>query len=88
EVLAEALSKAKKAREFILDKMYEAISEPRKTLSPYAPKIEIITVPEDKTYLIIGPGGKTVKELKEKTNTSIWVLEGGKVSITGQTQED
>ncbi|WP_022855976.1 polyribonucleotide nucleotidyltransferase [Thermodesulfobacterium thermophilum] len=88
EVLAEALSKAKKARDFILDKMYEAIPEPRKTLSPYAPKIEIITVPEDKTHLIIGPGGKTVKEIKEKTNTSIWVLEGGKVSITGQTQEE
>ncbi|QER41781.1 polyribonucleotide nucleotidyltransferase [Thermodesulfobacterium sp. TA1] len=88
EILAEALLKAKKARDFILDKMYEAIPEPRKTLSPYAPKIEIITVPEEKIHLIIGPGGKTVKEIKEKTNTTVWVLEGGKVSITGQTQEE
>jgi len=88
EIMEEALLKAKEARLFILDKMYSAISEPRKELSPYAPKIEIITVPEDKAFLIIGPGGKTVKEIREKTNTVIWVLDGGKVSITGQRKED
>ncbi len=88
EIMQEALLRAKKARLFILDKMYKAIPEPRKELSPYAPKIEIITVPEDKAFLIIGPGGKTVKEIREKTNTVIWVLEGGKVSITGQSKED
>lgn len=86
--MEEALLKAKKARLFILDKMYSAIPEPRKELSPYAPKIEIISVPEDKAFLIIGPGGKTVKEIREKTNTIIWVLDGGKVSITGQRKED
>ncbi len=88
EIMEEALLKAKEARLFILDKMYSAISEPRKELSPFAPKIEIISVPEDKAFLIIGPGGKTVKEIREKTNTVIWVLEGGKVSITGQRRED
>ncbi|NPA39379.1 MAG: polyribonucleotide nucleotidyltransferase [Thermodesulfobacteria bacterium] len=88
EIMQEALLKAKNARLFILDKMYEAIPEPRKELSPYAPKIEIITVPEDKAFLIIGPGGKTVKEIREKTNTVIWVLEGGRVSITGHSKED
>jgi len=88
EIMEEALQKAKKARLYILEKMYEAIPEPRKELSPYAPKIEIITVPEDKAFLIIGPGGKTVKEIREKTNTVIWVLEGGKVSITGHSKED
>ncbi|MGC9017991.1 MAG: polyribonucleotide nucleotidyltransferase, partial [Caldimicrobium sp.] len=88
EILAEALERARIARNYILDKMYEAIPEPRPELSPYAPKIEIITVPEDKATLIIGPGGKTVKEIRERTNTVIWVLEGGKVSITGQRKED
>ncbi|PMP62899.1 MAG: polyribonucleotide nucleotidyltransferase, partial [Caldimicrobium thiodismutans] len=88
EILAEALERARIARNYILDKMYEAIPEPRPELSLYAPKIEIITVPEDKATLIIGPGGKTVKEIREKTNTVIWVLEGGKVSITGQRKED
>ncbi len=88
EIMEEALLKAKKARLFILEKMYLAIPEPRKELSPYAPKIEIITVPEDKAFLIIGPGGKTVKEIREKTNTVIWVHDGGKISITGKTKED
>jgi len=88
EILEEALLKAKEARLFILEKMYSIMPEPRKELSPYAPKIEIITVPEDKAFLIIGPGGKTVKEIKEKTNTVIWVLDGGKVSISGQKWED
>ncbi|MCS7199875.1 MAG: polyribonucleotide nucleotidyltransferase [Caldimicrobium sp.] len=87
EILAEALERAKSARLAILEKMYEAIKEPRAELSPYAPKIEIITVPEDKAYLIIGPGGKTVKELKERTGTSIWVLEGGRVSISASSKE-
>lgn len=87
EIMREALLQAKEARLSILEKMYSAIAEPRKELSPYAPKIEIITVPEDKAFTIIGPGGKTVKEIREKTNTVIWVLEGGKVSITGQTKE-
>lgn len=88
EIFAEALERAKIARNYILEKMYEAIPEPRPELSPYAPKIEIITVPEEKATLIIGPGGKTVKDIRERTNTVIWVLEGGKVSITGQRRED
>lgn len=87
EIMREALLQAKEARMSILEKMYSAIAEPRKELSPYAPKIEIITVPEDKAFTIIGPGGKTVKEIREKTNTVIWVLEGGRVSISGQTKE-
>jgi len=87
EILAEALERAKVARMSILERMYEVIPAPRPELHPYAPKIEIITVPEDKVSLVIGPGGKTVKEIRERTNTTIWVLEGGKVSITGQTRE-
>ncbi|MFN3504786.1 MAG: polyribonucleotide nucleotidyltransferase [Caldimicrobium sp.] len=87
EVLAEALERARLARLKILEKMYETIPEPRKELSPYAPRVEIITVPEEKASLIIGPGGKTVKEIREKTGTVIWVLEGGKVSISGPNKE-
>ncbi len=87
EVLSEALEQARKARLSILEKMYSALPEPRKELSPFAPCIEIITVPEDKASLIIGPGGKTVKDIRERTGTAIWVLEGGKVSISGPTKE-
>lgn len=87
EVLAEALERARLARLQILEKMYTALPEPRKELSPYAPRMEIVNIPEDKASLVIGPGGKTVKEIREKTGTVIWVLEGGKVSISGPNQE-
>ncbi|QWK20710.1 MAG: polyribonucleotide nucleotidyltransferase [Hydrogenobacter thermophilus] len=86
EIMREALMQAKRGRLYILEKMYEAIPEPRKELSPYAPRIEIITVPEEKAMLIIGPGGKTVKDIKEKTGTTVWVLEGGKVSLTAPSK--
>lgn len=86
EIMQEALMQAKAGRLYILDRMYQAISEPRKDLSPHAPRIEIITVPEDKAVLIIGPGGKTVKDIKEKTGTTVWVLEGGKVSLTAPSK--
>jgi polyribonucleotide nucleotidyltransferase len=88
EILISALERAKLARFAILDKMYSACPKPRSELSPYAPLIEIVQVPEEKAPLIIGPGGKTVKEIRERTNTVIWVLEGGKVSITGKRRED
>ncbi len=82
EIMRQALEQAREGRLYILEKMYQAIPEPRRELSPYAPRIEIITVPEDKAVLIIGPGGKTVKDIKEKTGVEVWVLEGGKVSLT------
>lgn len=83
EILAEALNRAKLARLEILEKMYAAIAEPKKELSPFAPRIEIITIPEEKASVVIGPGGKTVKDIRDRTGTTIWVLEGGKVSISG-----
>lgn len=86
EVMKEALLQANAGRLYILDKMYEAMPERREELSPYAPRVEIITVPEEKSMLIIGPGGKTVKDIKEKTGTTVWVLEGGKVSLTASSK--
>ncbi len=88
EILRDALEKAKKARLQILEEMYKVSPKPRPELSVYAPYIELIQVPEDKAYLVIGPGGKTVKEIRNKTNTVIWVLEGGKISIRGKNKED
>jgi polyribonucleotide nucleotidyltransferase len=87
EIMAEALEKAKKARNYIMDLMYKAIPEPREKLSPYAPRLEIVEIPEEKGTLIIGPGGKTVREIQEKTGTTVWVLEGGKVSISAPNEE-
>ncbi|RMH79978.1 MAG: polyribonucleotide nucleotidyltransferase [Acidobacteria bacterium] len=87
EVMKEALHQAKEGRLFILQKMYEAIPEPRGEVSPYAPKIEIITIPEEKSLLVIGPGGRNVKEFRQKYGVSVWIHEGGKVSLTSSSKE-
>ncbi|MFN3471164.1 MAG: polyribonucleotide nucleotidyltransferase [Aquificaceae bacterium] len=87
EIMKEALYQAREGRLYILEKMYEAMPQPRKEVSPYAPKIEIITIPEDKALVVIGPGGRNVKEFRDKMGVSVWVHEGGRVSLTSQSKE-
>ncbi len=87
EVMKDALMQAREGRLYILEKMYQAMPEPRKEVSPYAPKIEIITIPEEKALVVIGPGGKNVKEFQQKYGVSVWVHEGGRVSLTSQSKE-
>ncbi|WP_457601642.1 polyribonucleotide nucleotidyltransferase, partial [Hydrogenivirga sp.] len=87
EIMTEALRQAKEGRLHILDKMYEAIPEPREQLSPYAPRIVIYRVPEEKAALVIGPGGSNVKKIYEETEVKIWVGEEGKVFLTGFSDE-
>lgn len=87
EIMKEALYQAREGRLYILEKMYEALPEPRKEVSPYAPKIEIITIPEDKALVVIGPGGRNVKEFRDKMGVSVWVHEGGRVSLTSNSKE-
>ncbi len=70
-ILKEALKAAKKARLTILDVMHDAISEPRKELSPYAPKIETFKVSPEKIKDIIGKGGEMItKIILECSNVS------------------
>ncbi len=87
EIMKKALEQAKDGRLHILEKMYSAIREPRKELSPYAPRIVIHRVPEEKAPLIIGPGGATVKKIYEETQVKVWVGEEGKVFLTGYSDE-
>ena len=63
EILEEALAQAKKARMQILDVMEEVISEPRKELSPYAPKIEMININPEKIKDVIGRGGEMITKI-------------------------
>ena len=63
EILAEALEQAKKARMQILDVMGNVISEPRKELSPYAPKIETFTINPEKIKDVIGRGGEMITKI-------------------------
>lgn len=75
DVMKQALLQAKTGRMHILGKMLEAISEPRKTLSPYAPKIQQLLIPADRIGELIGPGGKMIKSIIEMTGAEIEVEE-------------
>jgi polyribonucleotide nucleotidyltransferase len=87
EIMKSALMQAREGRLYILEKMYSVMPEPRKEVSPYAPKIEIITIPEEKAWIVIGPGGKNVREWREKLGVSVWVHEGGRTSLTSMDRE-
>lgn len=75
KILEQALTQAKEGRMHIMGKMMETISEPRKQLSVYAPKIEQVVVPADKIGEIIGPGGKNIKGIIEETGAQIDIEE-------------
>ena len=77
EVLAQALEQAKTARLTILEAMNNVISEPRTELNKNAPRIETIQIPKDKIGEVIGPKGKVIRELEEKTGATIEIEEDG-----------
>ncbi len=87
-ILKEALSRAREARLFILDKMNEVISKPREELSPYAPRIFTMQVDPDKIRDIIGPGGKMINKIIDETGVKIDIEDDGKVSIAADNVEN
>lgn len=81
-IFEEALAQAHKARLEILDNMLACIPEPRKQLSPYAPKIAMMNIDPDKIKDVIGPGGKMINEIiAECDNVKIDIDDDGKVVI-------
>ncbi|SCG83397.1 polyribonucleotide nucleotidyltransferase [Proteiniborus sp. DW1] len=87
EILKNALEKARIGRLFILDKMSEVISQPRKELSPYAPRILTMSVNPDKIRDIIGPGGKVINKIIDETGVKIDIEDDGKVIIAAENVE-
>ena len=84
EVIEEAFEKTYKARCYILDEiMLKEISEPRKEISKYAPKITTITINPDKIRDVIGTGGKVINKIIEETGVKIDIDETGKIFIAG-----
>jgi len=81
QVLIDAMSQAKDARLFILGKMAEVLPEPREELAATAPKIEAISVPKDKIGEVIGPKGKTIRELEEETGAKIEIEDDGTIRV-------
>jgi len=84
KILGEAMRQSKEARAQIIDRIEKEISKPRSKISPNAPKILIIKINPDKIGLVIGGGGKTIKEIKEKTGAEITIEDDGTVYLTGK----
>ncbi len=81
QILADALQQARAGRLYILDKMEAVISSPRPEISAYAPRILTIQIPIDKIRDVIGPGGKVIRGLVEKTGCKIDVEDTGRINI-------
>ena len=81
QILTEALEQARKGRLFILDKMNEVITEPRQEISKYAPRIVTIQINPDKIRDVIGPGGKVIRGIQEKTGAKIDISDDGRIAI-------
>ena len=87
DIMRDALEQAKAGRFHILDKMETTIESPRESMSTYAPRIVTITIPVDKIRDIIGPGGKTIRSIVERTGVKIDVEDDGRVNIASADDE-
>ncbi|MFM7287465.1 MAG: polyribonucleotide nucleotidyltransferase [Cyanobium sp.] len=81
KTVAEAVNQARPARLHILEKMLEAIDKPREGLSPHAPRLLSFRIDPELIGTVIGPGGRTIKGITERTNTKIDIEDGGLVTI-------
>ena len=86
-ILTEALEQAKKARAEILNELISTLAEPRKELSPYAPKIELITIDPDKIKVVIGRGGETINGIIDATGVKIDIDQSGAISVASSDAE-
>ena len=84
KILGEAMIQAQKARLTILDTIEKEIAKPRAEISPNAPKILTTTVKVSQIGLVIGPGGKTINGIKDKTGAEITIEDDGTVYVTGK----
>ena len=86
ELLSEALEQARVGRLHILDRMAEAITEPRSQMSKYAPKLVKMQIPVEKIGALIGPGGRVIRAIQEETGCNIDVSDDGGVIISSSDQ--
>jgi polyribonucleotide nucleotidyltransferase len=87
EIMEKALLQAKEGRMHILGIMNEAISEPRPNISPYAPHLYTMTVPVDMIGMVIGPGGKNIRNIIEMSGAEINIDDDGTVVIAAVSGE-
>ncbi len=87
EILKDAIQMAKKGRLYILDKIKEAMPEPKKELSPFAPRIFSIKIKQDKIKDVIGTGGKVIRGIIEQTGVKIDINDAGLINIASSNEE-
>jgi len=87
DIIEETLERAKVARAFILDKMQKVIGQPRKNLSKYAPKVQVVKIPTEKIGEVIGPGGRMIRQIIASTGAAVDVEDDGSVMISGTDEE-
>jgi polyribonucleotide nucleotidyltransferase len=82
DIVEQTFKQAREARLTLLDRMAQIIAEPRKELSPYAPRIITIMINPDKIRDVIGPGGKMINKIIAETGVSIDIEDDGRVCVT------
>ncbi|MCK6440244.1 MAG: polyribonucleotide nucleotidyltransferase [Planctomycetes bacterium] len=87
EIMETALNQAREGRLHILKVMSDALPAPRSEISPYAPRYETCRVPTDKIGMVIGPGGKNIRGLQERTNSTITIEDDGTIKIFSEEGE-
>jgi len=87
EIIGEVLQQAYQARMDIMEVMLSAIPEPRKKMSPHAPRINVLHINPEKIRDVIGPGGKTINEIIDQTGVEIDIEDDGTVFITSENEK-
>lgn len=86
-ILVDAFAQAREGRLFILERMKEALPEPRTTLSRYAPRVVVLHVPTERIGEVIGPGGRVIRKIIAETGAQVEVEDDGTVNISGVADE-
>jgi len=86
DIMRKALDQARRGRLHILDKMRETLATPRQSISAFAPRIVTIRIPVDKIRDVIGPGGKMIRSIIERTGVKIDVEDDGRVNVASADQ--
>lgn len=87
QLMKQGLEQAKEARLFILDKMLATLPAARETVSSFAPKIRLLHIDKEKIGDLIGPGGRMIRSIIEKTGATVDVEDDGSVYVGGETDE-
>jgi polyribonucleotide nucleotidyltransferase len=86
QIMREALSQAQRGRLFILEKMNAVLATPREKVSSFAPRIYTLQIPVDKIRDVIGPGGKMIRSIIERTGVKIDVEDSGKINVASNDE--